>query len=388
MSIDSAKDFFVEKHKWSVIKDSLLEWYLTPYISKILMATNNFYLIDGFAGPGYFEDGQKGSPLIEADLLLNCFKRTNNKRIKINLVCVEKDKKLFERLVKNTQGINFSKCYNDTIENILPAVLASAEKNAAVFLYLDPFGIKDLPANLESILSKRKDIKFEMLLNFNSFGCYRECKRLVGDKEFDDYFENNKYLIDIKSTPKRMDDFLGTDKWRESINNKNPEYLLSVLLCEKLKKAFKYTLNMPIKNIKNGVLKYRMIHCTNSANGAILMADNMFLQMSEHNMSLFDTDLEGNIIDVNKEVPKLMDFIPGFTDVPVRLNELLITFYENIGVICPTKDLKAFLRKEEMEGNIRVSRNPSVTSTGKKTTFWSEDNGQVIRIVKKMVLDI
>ena len=223
-----------------------------------------------------------------------------------------------------------------------------------------------------------------MLLNFNSFGCFRECKRLVGDNEFNDFFEENSYLVDSKSTPQRMDAMLGTSRWREFIKQKNHEYLLSVSICDKFKRCFKYTLNMPVKNTKNDVLKYRMIHCTNSANGAILMADNMFAKMNESKISLFNTDLEGNIVEASEMIPYITKFIPFFPNKPIRLNELLMMFYENVGVMCPTKDLKDYLRTEENLGRLFVSRIPPTTGTGQKPHFWSEDNGRIVKIVRKI----
>ena len=384
MSTNTTKDFFKKKHTWSIIKDSLLSWYLMPYLSKMMTATSHLYLIDGFAGPGLFEDGQKGSPLIEAELLDYCLQKTSNKKISVHLICIEKDKRLFEKLKQNTKAINYVECLNDSVEDSLPKLLNRIEKHSAVFLYLDPFGIKGLPTNLDSFISQRKDLKIELLLNFNSFGCYRECKRLIGDTEFDTFFEENPYLLDDKSTPQRMDALLGSEEWRTCINEINHEYLLSYLLCEKYKKTFKYALNMPVKNIKNDVIKYRMVHCSNSASGAILMADNMFVQMNKSKISLFNTDLEGNIVEVNDMIPRIIDYIPMFPDKPIRLNELLMLFYEKIGVICPSKDLKDYLRKKETAGIILVNRSPSITSTGKKTAFWSEDNGKTIRIVRKI----
>lgn len=53
----STKNFFKVKKEWSKIKDAILDWYLTPYIAKILTTGKPLYLMDCFAGKGKFEDG-------------------------------------------------------------------------------------------------------------------------------------------------------------------------------------------------------------------------------------------------------------------------------------------------------------------------------------------
>jgi three-Cys-motif partner protein len=57
-------EFFRAKRHWSKIKDEILANYLVPYLKKVAKLGQRIVLVDGFAGPGLFEDGTKGSPLI------------------------------------------------------------------------------------------------------------------------------------------------------------------------------------------------------------------------------------------------------------------------------------------------------------------------------------
>ena len=57
-------DFFEGKRPWSVIKDEILGAYMSPYIAKVNRLKRRILLIDGYAGPGVFDDGSAGSPLI------------------------------------------------------------------------------------------------------------------------------------------------------------------------------------------------------------------------------------------------------------------------------------------------------------------------------------
>ena len=55
------KSFFDEKRHWSKRKDKILECYLTPYLSKIATQGHPVLIVDAFAGPGKFGDGEPGS---------------------------------------------------------------------------------------------------------------------------------------------------------------------------------------------------------------------------------------------------------------------------------------------------------------------------------------
>ena len=49
---------------WSVIKDQVLKNYMSPYLAKVSRLNRPILLIDAYAGPGVFDDGSSGSPLI------------------------------------------------------------------------------------------------------------------------------------------------------------------------------------------------------------------------------------------------------------------------------------------------------------------------------------
>src|SRR5260221_2953744 len=57
-------DFFEGKRPWSLIKDRVLQEYMSPYIAKVNHLGYPILLIDGYAGPGVFDDRKAGSPLI------------------------------------------------------------------------------------------------------------------------------------------------------------------------------------------------------------------------------------------------------------------------------------------------------------------------------------
>jgi hypothetical protein len=52
---ENDEDFFAGKRPWSIIKDQVLQNYMTPYIAKVNKRGNPILLIDGYAGT-LFED--------------------------------------------------------------------------------------------------------------------------------------------------------------------------------------------------------------------------------------------------------------------------------------------------------------------------------------------
>lgn len=59
-------DFFQSKKPWSPYKDMILAYYLKPYLPKVCSLGKPVVVFDCFAGPGRFDDGADGSPLIIA----------------------------------------------------------------------------------------------------------------------------------------------------------------------------------------------------------------------------------------------------------------------------------------------------------------------------------
>src|SRR6266480_594852 len=61
--------FFDVKRDWSKYKDSVLDYYLVPYLQKVKDLRKPICIVDMFAGRGEFLTGEPGSPLIIAKRL-------------------------------------------------------------------------------------------------------------------------------------------------------------------------------------------------------------------------------------------------------------------------------------------------------------------------------
>ena len=172
------KNFFKEKKAWSVLKDEVLDYYLVPYIAKILRTGKPLVIIDCFAGKGKFDNGQNGSPLIIAEHMKGNIQKTPT--LSGNLKGTFIEKKYSAELRRNLSGYSNTAILEGTFEENLQKIL-SLDKNSNIFLYVDPYGIKSLTLSLFNQIKDRNFFSLEMLMNFNSAGFLREGCRLLKD---------------------------------------------------------------------------------------------------------------------------------------------------------------------------------------------------------------
>src|SRR5258708_3063610 len=142
----SSDEFFDEKRPWSKIKDEILKNYLAPYLAKVNTRGQSILLIDGYAGPGIYEDGSYGSPIIlceRAEILA---------KDNYHAILVNKKKKYHNTLSREIQQRGWSNLADARLGDTqlvlreIPPML----KDQTVFLYLDPFGPKGCDFNLLS----------------------------------------------------------------------------------------------------------------------------------------------------------------------------------------------------------------------------------------------
>ena len=183
-------EFFKKKKEWSKIKDRILDYYLEPYIPKIIFTRKPLTIIDCFAGKGRFDDGNDGSPFIISDKIKSNF----NNRYYIDINCVFIEKVYFKELKKNLEKYEFSEVWEGTFEDNFFKLL-NLDSNGNVFLYVDPYGIKSLDFKRFRQIKNKKFYSLEMLLNFNSIGFFREGFRLL---KYDDPIEQDESDIEYE----------------------------------------------------------------------------------------------------------------------------------------------------------------------------------------------
>src|SRR5436305_12171705 len=95
--VENSDDFFEGKRPWSKIKDGVLGKYMEPYLAKVNTRGQPILLIDGYAGPGVFEDNTLGSPLIM------CEKAEERAKGNYHAIFINNKRKYHERLLREIQ---------------------------------------------------------------------------------------------------------------------------------------------------------------------------------------------------------------------------------------------------------------------------------------------
>ena len=106
--------------------------------------------------------------------------------------------------------------------------ILSGRKGDNVFLYIDPYGIKALDSHLFKTIQSFEFRSFEMLINFNSFGFFRDaCQVMRVDythdaalRDLDDLVEYEPTTVDSdQSSEKLLTDIAGGDYWKDIVKD-------------------------------------------------------------------------------------------------------------------------------------------------------------------------
>ena len=155
----------------TLAKHALLRGYLEAWFPILARHQGRLIYYDGFAGPGRYQDGQEGSPLVALDVALRHRKRLNCELV---FVFVEED---LERarwleqveLPRVNRPDNFKvqvlkQRFEDALRSTLDALDAQGLEIAPTFAFVDPFGLKGLPFPLIERLLQRRSC--EVLVTF------------------------------------------------------------------------------------------------------------------------------------------------------------------------------------------------------------------------------
>ena len=396
-------DFFVEKKPWSKVKDELLGCYLKAYVTKILYTRKPLVYIDCFAGKGKFDDGNPGSPIIALDNFEHALRATRvDGKAKITATFIDLNySKELETNLSSYSTYEDTKIISGTYEDNIEELLKS-KSGCNVFLYIDPYGIKDLDCSKFDSFANRQFNTIELLINMNSFGFIREACNAMGTKFkiddngfFDDLVEYDPTILDATDRSiKALNRIAGGDYWKDiivrykngEIDGYKAEEDFSEQYCQRLSENYKYVLNMPIRIHHNQHPKYRMIHATNHPDGCVLMADNIYNRwerlkdiQNRGQMTLFQETVNNQIIDENGIEKYVLEHFTQISSF-ISLTEAQAQFYVKNGVICKTSDIVNVLKKFEKEKKLEVMRKPNLTKNGKPSTFMTESRGKIVLV--------
>lgn len=355
----ATNNFFNKKQEWSKIKDSIISYYLKPYSAKILATHKPLKIVDCFAGKGKFDTGDKGSPLIISDIIESILSHENintytNKQIEACFI----EKKYFNDLLKNTKECKKCKAINGSFEEHIDSIIAN-NHNINLFLYIDPYGIKNLSFSVFKKLSNINSATTEFLMNFNSFGFLREGFRLLKYSIPKDLIDETiDYEESDKNTIENMNNIANGDYWQKIINRKNSneismhtaEELFNEEYKKQLKTVYKYVLTIPIKVKTVHMPKYRLIFATNHHDGVALMLDKM-------NQSWYELTPKSGVFDIFEQPDNfgqnshlnIEEEILKLTEQKIHIKSLILDLIDIFGIKYKLSEYKEKIKEMSNE---------------------------------------
>ena len=205
----------------------------------------------------------------------------------------------------------------------------------------------------------------------------------MGLRDFECNEDSDVYEQDEANSIPRMNAVANGNYWQNilsyysngTISMNEAERIFSETYIKEMKNLFRYVVNIPIKQKKSHLPKYRLVFGTNSEDGLLLVADKMsrtwkgFVERERKGQQpLFE---EFDFPDVTSiGIAKPDEVIWDILSTPHELKTLLVKLIEKYGICYSEAELKAYCKRMEKDGLIIVKREPSMTPTGRVAASW------------------
>lgn len=189
--------FFDALRDHSEIKLRILDKFILPWRAKLgykvrRTGRSRLWYVDGFAGPGKYEDGREGSPVIGARHALSSLRE--DRGYVFGCVNVELKRQRYEALEVETEQYRHAGVLihnlNGDFSELVPEILRVVGQDDPALLFIDPFGISPLKLDRLCMLVSRPG-ETDLVLTLNT----RSLDRLRA------------------VTPHLISAALGTDRW-------------------------------------------------------------------------------------------------------------------------------------------------------------------------------
>jgi hypothetical protein len=228
-------------------KHDILRKYLQWWFPTMLQAHEKVTLLDGFAGPGEYVEGDSGSPLIALDILRSTLPSKELSRAKLHFI--EKSKRRANHLYKLIEKNYFAdstltkppyiitqRPFAPTVEMHMERLKQHNNTLHPAFIFIDPFGFKDTPSSLLVQLAQQPDS--DMLITF----MYEEINRFLSSTD--------------KKIQRHLDSLFGNTQWHAIRDCQEPETREEALCncyCQHMKQMsnVKYACRFRMKNDGN-----------------------------------------------------------------------------------------------------------------------------------------
>jgi three-Cys-motif partner protein len=325
------EDFFIEKRPWSRVKDGILEYYMDAYLRKMAARRPPLLLVDTFAGPGKFDNGDNGSPLII------CKAAERLVRGKYTAVFTNIDKTHHQELKRNLENFSNAHAHLMTAGRLLRH-LNERIRNQDLFLYLDPYGIEGCDYELVKPLLDRTlhgDHSTELLLVFQMPYLHRQAAReSVLQRREEIGSIGDAYDIEIahlspefQAKVRNVDRIMGGTYWQPieygPYQSEEREHLLMQAYTEHLGAPDKLSMFCSVESDFQGETKYYICFVSRSMDAAIFMNEAMYnsrnsfyslraQQIVDSRMPLFAGDVSPWDLRKQRDTRELISLIPDY----------------------------------------------------------------------------
>ena len=304
MAVPKETRWPIEHH--TKVKHLILGLYLKAWLP--IMATHNgcIMFIDGFAGPGRYEGGEEGSPLIALRTLLehSYFQRPQpNREVGFLFIEAKADRVagLQEELNKLAEERHIPKWvridvkegeFADLMTRLLDQLEETGARLAPTFAFIDPFGFAGIPMDLISRIARNPKCECLITFMYQSINRFRTAPQAAMQA--------------------RLDELFGTDEWRNLFARVDPATRLAqlaVLYRRQLvhKAGFKY------------VRTFQMIDQGNQTEYFLYFATNNLTGLSKMKYAMWKADPLGGQIFSDRTVSDQMVLIEPTADLtPLR----------------------------------------------------------------------
>ena len=171
-------EFFLDLKEWSKRKLSIIEKYIGGFSNILGSRYNEIYYVDGFAGKGIYDNGEKGSPVLAAEISESM--RIEGKPFTLFCINVEKDPDNYSNLCVETKRFGtYVKNYEGSFNKNIGTILLQVKSKPTVF-FIDDFGVKGTDWDAVEKVIARND-STDVWIRFD----HKTVRRLCGFYESD-----------------------------------------------------------------------------------------------------------------------------------------------------------------------------------------------------------
>lgn len=202
------------KAKHDILVRYLEAWF--PILAQGRVSKRLIY-IDGFAGPGEYDKGEPGSPMLALNVVVqhSLSAQIVKSEVEISFVFVEEDRlrslhldeilsryKVANRLSANIRISSKNETFEHYMSDFLDDLENENKRLPPCFVFIDPFGVTGFPMSLIERLAQYE--RSELLINFS-------------------YQTLNEWYLSIPSKHPSLDTLFGNARWRPALQISDSE---------------------------------------------------------------------------------------------------------------------------------------------------------------------